>query len=149
MCMAKKRYFRCSFFNDCIKSAILRYSFSWGKKCQTNKNSSHIALNISFRNCSLFKTSKFLHEFISIFLMQMCKVHSFKDLIKNCTSQVFSDTIQKCISSRITQLKGAQLKVLLQCKTVGMRENIMKLVKQIIIASLLFTFQNKAIQVVE
>ena len=58
----KKYYFRWAFFNDCIENAILKYSFSWGgKKCQTNKNSSIIPLNISFRNCSLFKTLKFLY----------------------------------------------------------------------------------------
>ena len=33
------------------------------------------------------------------------KVHSFKEFNKNCITQVFSDTIQKCILSNITQLK--------------------------------------------
>ena len=41
------------------------------------------------------------------------KVHSFKEFIKNCISQVFSDTIQKCLSSRITKAQGAYLKGLL------------------------------------
>ena len=61
ICVWQKSVILDVFFNDCIKSAILKYSFSWGKKCQTNKNSSNIPLNISFRNCSLFKTSKFLY----------------------------------------------------------------------------------------
>ena len=37
------------------------------------------------------------------------KLSGFKDLIKNYKFQVFFDTIQKCISSRITQLKGAYI----------------------------------------
>ena len=43
-------------------------------------------------------------------------MHNFKEITKNCILQVFSDTIQKCILSKITQLKDALLKGLLYIK---------------------------------
>ena len=47
------------------------------------------------------------------------------------------------------QCYSENIAVAWQCKTDGMRENVMKLEKEIVIGFLLFTFQNKEIQVVE
>jgi hypothetical protein len=77
-----------------------------------------VPINIALLKFALLKVSdKVKPEIANLKKVHNCKykyqkvhtskLHSFKEFNKNCIPQVFSDTIQKCISSNITQLKCA------------------------------------------